>query len=103
MKTAGAGALLALVLSGVLVAVGAQEAPAPAFTPKGADTCLKCHDEDSKFPVVAIFKTAHGQKADPRAPFGQLQCESCHGPGGEHARKKPVGDPQRSEEHTSEL
>jgi len=94
MSRPGAGVGLALVLAGALLPANAQEPAAPAFTPKGADTCLKCHDEDSKFPVVAIFKTPHGQRADARTPFAQLQCESCHGPGAEHARKKPVGDPQ---------
>ena len=95
MTRTGAGAVLALVLAGMPFAGGAEEpAAAPAFTPKGADTCLKCHDEDSKFPVVGIFRTPHGRKADARTPFAQAQCESCHGAGAEHARKKPVGAPQ---------
>jgi DmsE family decaheme c-type cytochrome len=51
------------------------------YTKKGADTCLKCHDEDSEYPVFDIFKTPHGVKADPRTPFATLQCEACHGPG----------------------
>lgn len=51
------------------------------YSPKGADTCLKCHDEDSKFPVLDIFKTKHAIKADARTPFAGLQCEACHGPG----------------------
>ena len=94
MRATGAGVALALVLAGMVLPAGADDVSPPAFTPKGADTCLKCHDEDSKFPVVAIFKTPHGQRADPRTPFAKLQCESCHGAGAEHARKKPVGDPQ---------
>ena len=60
---------------------------AAAYTEKGADTCIKCHDEDSKFPVFSIFKTKHAQQADKRTPFAGLQCESCHGPGAEHAKK----------------
>ena len=51
------------------------------YSRKGADTCVKCHDEDSEYPVFDIFKTKHGMKADPRTPFGGLQCEACHGPG----------------------
>jgi DmsE family decaheme c-type cytochrome len=94
MKPTGAGVALALALALAPARAHAQEPAAPSYTPKGADTCLKCHDEDSKFPVVDIFKTPHGQKADARAPFAQLQCESCHGPGGEHARKQPVGERQ---------
>jgi len=95
MKHAGAGVVLALALAGAPAFVSAEEpAGAPEYTPKGADTCLKCHDEGSRVPVVDIFRTAHGRKSDARTPFAQLQCESCHGPGAEHARKKPVGDPQ---------
>ena len=76
----------------------APAAPTPVlasqYTEKGADTCLKCHDEDSRFPVFSIFKTRHAQKADPRTPFAGLQCESCHGPGAEHAKKVPPGEKQ---------
>lgn len=51
------------------------------FSKKGADTCIKCHDEDSEYPVFDIFKTKHAVIADPRTPFAGLQCEACHGPG----------------------
>jgi len=85
---------------GFSVAVSAQEPATPSETPapqagnlaseyteKGADTCLKCHDEDSEFPVFSIFKTKHAQRADKRTPFAGLQCEACHGPGANHAKK----------------
>ena len=62
------------------------------YTEKGADTCLRCHDEDSKFPVFSIFKTKHAQRADKRTPFGGLQCEACHGPGAKHASRLRPGD-----------
>lgn len=51
---------------------------------KGADTCLKCHDEDNDYPIMPLFKTRHASATDPRAPFANEQCESCHGNGGEH-------------------
>lgn len=51
------------------------------YTDKGADTCIKCHDEDDEYPVFDIFKTKHGQQGDKRSPFAGLQCEACHGPG----------------------
>jgi DmsE family decaheme c-type cytochrome len=51
------------------------------YSKKGADTCIKCHDEDSEYPVFDIFKTKHAMKADSRTPFAGLQCEACHGPG----------------------
>ena len=61
------------------------------YSKKGADTCLKCHDEDYPFPVMDIFFTPHGNPADKRAPMGQLQCEACHGPGGLHELEPFVG------------
>ena len=62
-----------------------------SYTPKGADTCLQCHDEDYDYPVMTIFYTKHGNRSDARSPMAQLQCESCHGPGGEHAKEPYVG------------
>jgi len=58
--------------------------PNVSYSRKGADTCLACHDDEA---ILALFKTRHAVPGDPRSPFGhgQLQCESCHGPGGEHA------------------
>ena len=71
-----------------------QQVMSAAVTSKGADTCLKCHDEDNEYPVFPIFKTRHANAADPRTPFAhQNQCETCHGPGGEHQEK-----PRRGEE-----
>ena len=58
-----------------------EDMQAGTFTKKGADTCIKCHDEDSDYPVFDIFKTKHGAQGDKRSPFAQLQCEACHGPG----------------------
>ena len=98
-----------LVLSGMVFCVplcaetppvSAEASAAPAanqtseYTEKGADTCIKCHDEDSEFPVFSIFKTKHAQPADKRTPFGHLQCEACHGPGANHARKAQPGEKQ---------
>lgn len=37
-----------------------------------------------------IFDTPHGQRADPESPMAGLQCEACHGPGGEHAGRRRV-------------
>lgn len=59
-----------------------------AYSRGGADTCLGCHDEDSAFPVLEIFQTKHGSMTDPHAPMAQYQCESCHGPLGEHGKKR---------------
>jgi DmsE family decaheme c-type cytochrome len=62
------------------------------YSREGADSCLKCHDEDSEVPVLALFKTKHAVQADQRTPFAQLQCESCHGPGGEHGKRVRRGE-----------
>lgn len=63
----------------------AQETQAdPEFTRQGADTCLRCHDTGH---VQSIFWTPHGEPADPDTPFASLQCETCHGPGGDHAAR----------------
>jgi DmsE family decaheme c-type cytochrome len=68
-----------------------QTEQASLYTRKGADTCLKCHDEDYKYPILPIFFSKHGNRNDPRSPMGQLQCESCHGPGRAHATEPKVG------------
>lgn len=52
------------------------------YSSRGADTCLKCHDEtDGEHKILDIFKTKHGRAADERTPLAGLQCEACHGPG----------------------
>jgi DmsE family decaheme c-type cytochrome len=81
-------------------ATAAEATPAAASAPatgaveyskKGADTCLTCHDDAH---VAAVFQTKHGQPNDARSPFGkgQLQCEACHGPGGNHTKKVKKGE-----------
>lgn len=59
-------------------------ATASAYSENGADTCLACH---ANAEVEGIFKTKHGAPGNADGPFGhgQLQCESCHGPGAAHA------------------
>lgn len=61
-----------------------NESAAPEYSRSGADSCLACHED----PVtLAVFRTPHGIPGDSRSPFGhgRLQCEACHGPGGDHA------------------
>ncbi|MGD2032860.1 MAG: hypothetical protein PVJ74_10335, partial [Gammaproteobacteria bacterium] len=67
----------------------------PAYSRRGADTCLGCHDDVA---VTNIFMTAHGQPSDSRSPFGpgQLQCEACHGPGGAHVKLPKRGERRAS-------
>ncbi len=74
-----------LVLSSLPASLAADEQAGPDYSRSGADTCLRCHDESSEFPVLDIFLTPHGNRENERSPFGGLQCESCHGPGGDHS------------------
>lgn len=70
----------------------ATPATASGYSQKGAETCIRCHDEeDGK--TFQIFKTKHTVKGDPNSPFAQMQCESCHGPGDKHAQRtsEPIG------------
>jgi DmsE family decaheme c-type cytochrome len=57
----------------------------PLYSEHGAQTCLKCHNQE---PVTFILQTPHAATGDPHAPFGQHECESCHGPSQAH-----VADP----------
>jgi DmsE family decaheme c-type cytochrome len=78
-------ALMAIAATGVVTAQAAEEeGPLPDYSRKGADTCFQCHDDQT---VLAVFRTRHAAPQDPNSPFGkgQLQCEACHGPGGDHA------------------
>lgn len=101
MRSARAQAIAALVLTAASfpATAPAQDAPetdagsAATYSRNGADTCIKCHDGVE---VLSLFRTAHGSRANPRSPFGdgQLQCESCHGPGGAHAGRVRSGQPR---------
>ena len=90
---------LCLLASAALSQTQAQtpaQTPAPLpradqYSAKGADTCLECHDdENAAYSAKAMFKGKHAHRGVKRTPFGagQLQCESCHGPGALHARNK---------------
>src|SRR5581483_5012420 len=86
--------LLVLVLSAFCVRIAPAAEPASTPLPSGqtevtADrtlegdqVCTKCHDETEAKPVLSIYKTAHGVKADSRTPG----CQTCHGPSLAHVR-----------------
>jgi predicted CXXCH cytochrome family protein len=72
------------VLAMAILAIAAGPASAQTdYSRDGADTCFRCHDDQT---MLAVFRTKHANPEDPRSPFGkgQLQCEACHGPGGDH-------------------
>lgn len=49
--------------------------------------CTRCHDESESVPVLSIYQTRHGVKADGRTPT----CQSCHGESEKHLN----GDPKQ--------
>ena len=75
--------LTMFVLTSGSIATAQDEEP-PEYSRNGADSCFACHDDQV---TLAIFRTPHAVPGDNRTPFGhgQLQCEACHGPGGDHA------------------
>ncbi|MEY8876925.1 MAG: DmsE family decaheme c-type cytochrome [Leptothrix sp. (in: b-proteobacteria)] len=54
--------------------------------------CTKCHDESETKPILSIYQTRHGVRADARTP----SCQNCHGSSASHvAGGKGVGDASR--------
>ncbi|HEX7060989.1 MAG TPA: DmsE family decaheme c-type cytochrome [Woeseiaceae bacterium] len=82
---------LASICGGLAVLTGAVAGEDVPYSRDGADTCLGCHDDPQ---TLALFAGPHAVPTDPRGPFGQgqLQCEACHGPGGNHAARVRRGE-----------
>jgi len=78
------GLLLAALALAAIAAPAAAQEDGPDYSRKGADTCFQCHDDQV---TLAVFRTKHAVPSDSNSPFGhgQLQCEACHGPGGDHS------------------
>jgi DmsE family decaheme c-type cytochrome len=84
--------VLALFAGSVAQAADKQNLPdmGPAAKPvtsaaesKSKDAlCTRCHDESESVPVLSIYKTRHGVKADSRTPT----CQSCHGESTAHLK-----------------
>ena len=47
---------------------------------KGDAVCTRCHDESETKPILSMFQTRHGVRADARTPT----CQSCHGESKKH-------------------
>src|SRR5438552_27156 len=52
----------------------ADEASRKAALAKDAE-CTTCHNEGWRVPVLSVYQTKHGNRADSRAPT----CQGCHG------------------------
>ncbi len=84
-------AVVIVAIALVVVAMASADGQETDYSRKGADTCLSCHDDEV---TLAIFKTVHAVPSDSSGPFGhgQLQCESCHGPGDAHSGRVRRGE-----------
>ncbi len=47
--------------------------------------CTRCHDESETKPILSIYQTKHGVKADGRTP----SCQTCHGESAAHLKGDP--------------
>jgi DmsE family decaheme c-type cytochrome len=70
----------------------ATQLNAQDYTKQGADACLACHSAGAPQPAADIFFTKHASRSDPKAPFSDLQCETCHGPGQDHVTAQQKGE-----------
>ena len=65
------------VLSGQAI----PDALATSHQYAGAESCLDCHEDIYQ----SYLQNRHAIKTDPRTPGAKMECETCHGPGAEHA------------------
>ena len=89
------GAALTSVLAAVLwLAPPAARAEQSQASKDAVRVCTKCHDENEANPVLSILKSKHAVTADPRTPFADQACMTCHGKSEDH-RSKPVPEGQK--------
>lgn len=75
---------ISLILASPAWADAAVTTPDAEYSRKGADSCLKCHDDAA---TSGIFHGPHGGRSSANLPFAEQQCESCHGPSASHAKR----------------
>lgn len=81
--------VFAVFFTGFTSAIAADSPPkAVDRTLAGDAVCTKCHDESWPKPILSIYQTRHGVKADGRTPG----CQSCHGASESHL-KSPGNSP----------
>ena len=76
-----------LICASVAILFGALPAKAQADRSlEGDQQCTVCHNENWPKPILTIYQTKHGVKADGRTPG----CQTCHGASAAH-REDPAG------------
>jgi DmsE family decaheme c-type cytochrome len=96
MKTVFAS-LRSVVAAALLLALCSPNALAQQGT-ASADAvraCTKCHDETDNAPVLSIMQSKHAVVADPRTPFADSACMTCHGSSLDHRTKTAPGGDHR--------
>jgi DmsE family decaheme c-type cytochrome len=78
-----AGLALIAGLTASLPSLAADQSAADR-TLAGDAACTRCHDQSDAKPVLSIYLTRHGVKADRRTPG----CQSCHGASLAHIRNE---------------
>jgi DmsE family decaheme c-type cytochrome len=82
--------LLQLFAALLFVAPAAHAEDAADRTLAGDAVCTHCHDQSETKPVLSIYKTRHGVKADTRTPG----CQTCHGASVAHVKNEQGTDPR---------
>ncbi|MGQ0429476.1 MAG: DmsE family decaheme c-type cytochrome [Gammaproteobacteria bacterium] len=88
-RVRGFGKVVPLAVIAAALLAFAQRAPAAEGRETAADavrSCTRCHDAAEKYPVLSILKSKHAVMADPRTPFADQACVSCHGASEAHVR-----------------
>lgn len=87
---------IAVIAAGVFFGVAVAAVPSATEPPPeakvadgyaGQETCLECHEGMDQ----SLMGSRHFRALDAHTPAAQAGCESCHGPGRQHA---DTGDPE---------
>jgi DmsE family decaheme c-type cytochrome len=88
LRAAGIVSCALLLFAGAQALAAESGNPQVAAREKQDAVCTLCHNESWPTPVLSIYQTRHGVKADSRTPG----CRDCHGPSDAHL-KSPVSAP----------
>jgi len=75
-------ALCAFAMATALAPAAASEPANVKASLERDAVCTKCHDETDAKPILSIYQSRHGVKADERTPT----CQSCHGESDRHVK-----------------